>query len=137
MEIRDKINKKVKVKHPTQDITSVDLVEIYKHTGKNRCKNVVIFGAGQFDRSPCGTGTSAKLADLYTRGEIKENKVFINESITGSVFKGKIVGFTKVGKFNAVIPEITGRAWITGFNHYVIDPKDPLKKGVEKCRAEA
>ena len=129
LEIRDKINKKVKVKHPTQDITSVDLVEIYKHKGKNRCKNVVIFGAGQFDRSPCGTGTSAKLADLYTRGEIKENEVFINESITGSVFKGKIVGFTKVGKFNAVIPEITGRAWITGFNHYVIDPKDPLKYG--------
>jgi len=129
MEIKDKINKAVKVKHPTLGIMHIDLVEIYKRIKDNHFKNIVVFGNGQFDRSPCGTGTSAKLADLYAKGKIQKDQDLINESIIGSVFKGKITEVTKVGKYKAIIPEITGKAWITGFNHYVIDPKDSFKYG--------
>lgn len=132
MKIRDAVNEQVEIKHPTlSHIKTVDLVEIYdKPTNKEATyKNVVIFGQGQVDRSPCGTGTSAKLATLYAKGHIKEGEPFVYESILGTMFKGKIVGTTKVGEFDAIIPEITGAAFITGFNTFLIDDKDPVKYG--------
>ncbi|RKD33804.1 proline racemase [Thermohalobacter berrensis] len=132
MKIRDIINKNVEIKHPNlEHIKTVDLVEIYDEPThpKANLKNVVIFGEGQFDRSPCGTGTSAKLATLYSKGHIKENENFIYESILGTLFKGRILGTTKVGNYEAVIPEITGAAYITAFNQFIIDPEDPVKHG--------
>ncbi|AZR74638.1 proline racemase [Anoxybacter fermentans] len=132
LKIKDIVNKTVKVQHPEKKhIRSVDLVEIYDDPTNPEAdyKNVVIFGRGQVDRSPCGTGTSAKLATMFAKGQIKENEDFIYESITGTTFRGRIIGQTKVGEFDAVIPEITGSAYITGFNHFVIDPEDPLKYG--------
>lgn len=133
LEIRETINKTIKVQHPDlKHINTVDLVEIYDNPIHKDAdyKNVVIFGSGQMDRSPCGTGTCAKIATLYAKGELKEGQVFTYESITGTLFQGKVVGETKVGDFDAVIPEITGQAFITGFNEYVIDEDDPLKYGV-------
>lgn len=130
--LRDKINETVEIKHPTLDhIRTVDLVEIYDEAMDPRAdfRNVVIFGAGQFDRSPCGTGTSAKMAALYKKGKLKLNEEFVYESIAGMIFRGKLLGETKVGEIDAVIPEITGSAFITGFNHFVIDDNDPLKYG--------
>lgn len=132
IQIRDIVNQTVKVQHPEKKhINQVDLVEIYDAPSNPAAdkKNVVIFGQGQFDRSPCGTGTSAKLATLYKKRELKENEEFIYESITGTMFKGEIVGLAKVGEFEAVIPKITGNAYITGFNQFVIDPDDPLQYG--------
>lgn len=132
IQIRDIVNNTVEIWHPEKEhINTVDLVEIFDEptNPKAKFKNVVVFGQGQLDRSPCGTGTSAKLATLYAKGQIKEDEDFIYESITGTMFKGRIVGTTKVGAYNAVIPEITGSAYITGFNHFVIDPEDPLKYG--------
>lgn len=83
----EKINKDIKVQHPTLDITTVDLVEFYGPTPnpeKADMRNVVIFGEAQADRSPCGTGTSAKLATLYAWNEIKVGEEFRYESFTGS-----------------------------------------------------
>jgi proline racemase len=132
LSMRDVINKTVEIKHPTlSHIKTVDLIEIYDaptHPDANY-KNVVIFGQGQVDRSPCGTGTSAKLATLYSKGQIGEGEKFVYESILGTLFSGKIVGTTKVGEFDAIIPEITGSAYITGFNNYVFDEEDPVKYG--------
>lgn len=128
----DKINKEVKVQHPTLDITTVDLVEFYGPTPnpeKADMRNVVIFGEAQADRSPCGTGTSAKLATLYAWNEIKVGEEFRYESFTGSVFRGVIKEETSIGEHKAVIPQITGSAYITGMGTYVIDPTDPLKYG--------
>lgn len=108
--IRDELNKKVKIEHPkSPEINRVDLVEIYDEpsNGEADLKNVVIFGAGQFDRSPCGTGTSAKMAYLYAKDKIKINEPFVYESITGTMFKGKVLDETKVGEFDAILPEIT------------------------------
>ncbi|SFL19381.1 proline racemase [Halanaerobium salsuginis] len=132
IQIRDIVNETIKVEHPEKKyINTVDLVEIYDDPSNPAAdkKNAVIFGQGQLDRSPCGTGTSAKLATLYKKGLLKENEEFVYESITGTMFKGKIIALAKVGNFEAVVPEITANAYITGFNQFVIDPEDPLQYG--------
>ncbi len=132
LRLRDQINKEIEIQHPTlAHIKTVDLVEIFDEPTHPEAtyKNVVIFGQGQVDRSPCGTGTSAKLATLHAKGEIKEGEKFVYESILGTLFYGEIVGTTKVGEYDAVIPKVAGSAYITGFNHFVIDDTDPVKYG--------
>jgi len=84
---------------------------------------------GWLDRSPCGTGTSAKLAALHARGELGVGDRFVNRSVIGTRFEGRIVGETEVDGLSAVVPEITGRAWITGIGQYVLDPDDPFPEG--------
>lgn len=132
LELRDIINETVEIQHPTlAHIKTVDLVEIYDEPTHPEAtyKNVVIFGQGQVDRSPCGTGTCAKLATLHAKGELKQGEKFVYESILGTLFKGEIVGTDKVGDYDAIIPKISGAAYITGFNQLVIDEKDPVKHG--------
>ncbi|MBW1600189.1 proline racemase family protein [Streptomyces sp. JJ38] len=84
---------------------------------------------GWFDRSPCGTGTSARMAQLYARGELPLGRDFVNESFIGSRFTGRLVAKTEVGGVPAVIPTITGRAWLTGTAQYFLDPNDPFPGG--------
>ncbi len=130
MRIKVEINKSVPVSHPEKPhINTVDLVEIYEKRSRLQASNAVIFGRGALDRSPCGTGTSAKLAALYARGEIGLGEEYIHESIFGTVMRSKVLEETSVGGIPAIIPEITARAYITGFLQLVIDPDDPLKDG--------
>lgn len=132
LELRDIINKEIEIQHPLlPHIKTVDLVEIYgkPENPEATYKNVVIFGEGQVDRSPCGTGTSAKMASLKTKGELGMNEEFVYESILGTLFRGRLIGETTVGEYPAFIPQITGSAWITGFNQFVIDETDPVKYG--------
>lgn len=131
MELLNSINASVEIRHPYLDITTVDLVEFYSHTANKKAdmKNCVIFGDAQADRSPCGTGTSAKLAALYARGELGFHEEFVYESITGSVFRGKAVQEVQIGGKKGIIPQITGSAYITGYNEWIIDNQDPLKYG--------
>jgi proline racemase len=84
---------------------------------------------GWLDRSPCGTGTSAKLAAMHARGELAVGQGFVNRSVIGTRFGGRIVAETEVGGLPAVVPEITGRAWITGVGQYMLDPEDPFPEG--------
>ena len=84
---------------------------------------------GWFDRSPCGTGTSARMAQLHARGELAMNTDFVNESFIGTQFVGRLVDETTVAGIPAVIPTITGRAWVTGTAQYVLDPDDPFPAG--------
>lgn len=132
IKIRDEVNRSVIVYHPNLPyIKTVDLVEIYGPP-KNKeatLQNVVVFGTGQIDRSPCGTGTSAKLATLYAKGKIGLNEEFVYESITGTMFKARALGEVAVGKYIGIIPQITGKAYVTGFNHFVLNDDDPLKYG--------
>jgi proline racemase len=81
------------------------------------------------DRSPCGTGTSAKMATLYARGKLGLNEDFHHEGILGTVFTGRLLRETRVGPYPAVVPTISGQAWITGFAQYVLDPDDPFPEG--------
>lgn len=131
MKMIEKLNETVEIKHPYLDITTVDLAEFYCSPVNPKAdkRNVVIFGLSQADRSPCGTGTSAKLAMMYSRGEICLNEEFIYESITGSLFKGVPTKEIKLDGFDAIIPKITGSAYITGDNTWILDEADPLKYG--------
>ena len=78
------------------------------------------------DRSPCGTGTCGRMAVLFAKNELGLNEDFINESITGTTFRGRLIEKTTVGEYSAVVPEITGSAYITGFNQLILDPEDPF-----------
>nr|WP_055500940.1 proline racemase family protein [Nonomuraea pusilla] len=86
---------------------------------------------GWFDRSPCGTGTSARMAQLHARGELPLGTDFVNESFIGTRFIGRLLEETQVGGRTAVVPSITGRAWITGTAQYFLDPRDPFPAGFE------
>jgi proline racemase len=86
---------------------------------------------GWFDRSPCGTGTSARMAELWARGELALDEDFVNESFIGSRFTGRLIGETEVAGIPAVIATITGRAWVTGLAQYLLDPSDPFPSGFE------
>lgn len=132
MKLRDAINENIKIEHPTlKHIKTVDLVEIYDKASHEEAnfKNMVVFGDGNIDRSPCGTGTSAKLATLYAKGQIKINEPFVYESILGTLFRGRVIEERKLDGYNAIIPEITGSSYILGFSNYVYDPEDSLTYG--------
>ena len=84
---------------------------------------------GAIDRSPCGTGTSARMATLHSRGRLRIGEDFRHEGILGTVFTGRLLEETRIGDRAAVVPEITGQAWITGIADYVVDPTDPFPDG--------
>ncbi|MGW6209205.1 proline racemase family protein [Streptomyces sp. NPDC055089] len=94
-----------------------------------RSRHAMAIHPGWFDRSPCGTGTSARMAQLHARGELALDTDFVNESFIGTEFTGRLVAETTVGALPAVVPTVTGRAWITGTAQYFLDPADPFPEG--------
>ena len=92
-------------------------------------RNVTIFAEAEVDRSPCGTGTCAVLAVLDAMGIVQPGQPFVHESIIGSTFTAKVVGRTTVGDLPAIVPELTGSAWITGEHTFIVDDDDPFKSG--------
>jgi proline racemase len=94
-------------------------------------RNAMVIHPGWFDRSPCGTGTSARMAQLHARGELAVAEDFVNESLLGTRFTGRLVSETTVGDVPAVVPTVAGRAWITGMGQYLLDPTDPFPAGFE------
>ncbi|MGE3910949.1 MAG: proline racemase family protein [Chloroflexota bacterium] len=104
-------------------------------------KNAVVVSTGAFDwdrpatwtgavdRSPCGTGTCARMATLYARGQLPLGQNFVHEGILGTTFTGRLLETTTVGPYAAVVPSITGRAWITGMSQYVLAADDPFPEG--------
>jgi proline racemase len=84
---------------------------------------------GAIDRSPCGTGTCARMATLHARGKLGLDQDFHHEGILGTIFTGRLLEETSVGPYRAVVPTISGRAWITGFCNYVVEPDDPFPEG--------
>jgi trans-L-3-hydroxyproline dehydratase len=92
-------------------------------------RNVCVFAEGEVDRSPTGTGVSARLALEYARGLLKKNEPFIVESIIDTQFTGTVVDAKKFGPHDAVIPQVEGSAWITGRHEFLVAPDDPIKDG--------
>ncbi len=90
---------------------------------------MTIFADHQIDRSPCGTGTSARVATLYARGELSKGQPFLHESITGGVFQSEVLKETKVQNYDAVVPKVAGTAQVTGFHQFVIDARDAMPEG--------
>lgn len=130
-EIRKQANK-LELSHPERpDITTVDDVLF---TGEpefpgDTYKSLVFLGQAQIDRSPCGTGTCARMGALYAKGLLGKDDVFYHESILGTVFEGRISQETTVGGYKAIIPLVKSRAYITGMGNLFIDTEDPLKNG--------
>ncbi len=132
MRIMEAVGQQVEIRHPENP----GINEI-KHTiltgpatvAGAAAKAAVVIYPGTLDRSPCGTGTSARMAQLFGRGELALNQEFIHESFIGTVFKGMMVQETRVGDMTAAIPTIEGRAWITGLQQFVLDPTDPFPAG--------
>lgn len=92
-------------------------------------RNAMAIHPGWFDRSPCGTGTSARMAQLHARGELELGQPYVNESFIGTRFTGHLLRTTALGGYTAVVPTVTGRAWITGMGQYLLDPTDPFPEG--------
>lgn len=97
----------------------------------NKARNAVFYGDKAIDRSPCGTGTSARMAQWFAKGKLKQGDTFIHESIIGSVFKGKVESTTQVGRYQGLIPSIEGSARVTGYNKLILDPEDPYVRGFQ------
>jgi proline racemase len=111
-------------------ITQVEFTNpLGRKDGVLTAKNCVVVSPGRIDRSPCGTGTSARLAVMHSRGEIEVGERFIHESIIGTFFESAVEGLTDVGGVPAVIPSVAGQAWITDISTIVLDPSDPFQTG--------
>jgi len=117
--------------HPEDDRIRGCRHVVFHEPGKNGAdaKAATSIHPGWLDRSPCGTGTSARIAQLHALGELKTGEEFVNESVIGTRFRARVVGETTVAGRPAIIPEITGRAWITGIGQYLLDPSDPFPAG--------
>jgi proline racemase len=130
--IRAAIEAEVPLVHPegeqSKGLVSVQFYAPPRHP-RAHLRNAVVVAPAGLDRSPCGTGTSARLANLWARGGIALGREFVHESILGTLFEARVVGTTRVGAHEAVIPEITGRAWLAGFNQLVLTPDDPFPAG--------
>ena len=132
--LRKRLNEKYSFEHPSDaKITGLSHIQwTGKPTnGKAHARNAVFYGEKAIDRSPCGTGTSARMAQWYGRGRLNVGDTFVHESIIGSLFAGRIEKLTKVGSYEAIIPSIEGWAYVTGFNTLIVDEKDPYAHGFQ------
>jgi proline racemase len=127
------INEQAPPRHPTIDgVDHCHHVEfIAPGSTAELSRHAMAIYPGWFDRSPCGTGTSARMAELWARGELPLDTDFVNESFIGSRFVGRLIAETTVEGVPAVIPTITGRAWVTGMAQYLLDPSDPFPTGFQ------
>jgi 4-hydroxyproline epimerase len=132
--LRRALNEKYRFQHPEKpEIRGLSHI---LWTGKPTraeatARNAVFYGDKAIDRSPCGTGTSARMAQWAAKGKLAEGETFTHESIIGSMFRGQIVGRAKVGGKPAVIPSIAGWARVTGYNTIFIDDRDPFAHGFQ------
>jgi len=132
------------VAHPENpQVRNVSIAQLSTVPGDGRAsrRNAVVVSTGELDwqrpqtwggvldRSPCGTGTCAKMAVMHAKGELGLGEEFIHEGILGTHFTGRLLRETRVGEYAAVVPSLSGRAWITGFSQYVVDAEDPFPDG--------
>jgi proline racemase len=142
--IKAAANEQLPVVHPDQPgFAGITIAQLSgpPHAAISSRRNVVTVSTGKLDwdrpstwtgaidRSPCGTGTCAKMATLHARGRLGLDEPFVHEGILGTTFTGRLVEETTVGAYRAVVPELTGAAWITGFSSWVVDPEDPFPDG--------
>ena len=129
--IMDAINDQNPVAHPENPDINVCHHVYLEAPGSTaeHSRHAMAIHPGWFDRSPCGTGTSARMAQLHARGQLATDTDFVNESFIGSRFVGRIIGETAVGDRPGILPTVTGRAWITGTAQYMLDPSDPFPSG--------
>lgn len=142
--VRGAANEQLHAVHPEQPAfagITISQLSGPPHDARHHARNAVVVATGtvdfanpstwtgSIDRSPCGTGTCAKMATLYAKGRLRRGEPFLHESVLGTLFEGEIVEEGRVGPHAAIIPTLSGQAWITGFAQYVVDPTDPFPQG--------
>ena len=132
VEIIDAVNNLIEVEHPLEEkINKVELILFLEDSSSENVntRNVNVFGKGQVARSACGTGLSAQMATETAKGNLKKDSVYATESIIKTPFFGRVVDEVNVGEKSAIIPEINGRAFITGKHEFILHPDDELRSG--------
>jgi proline racemase len=133
--IRRAVNDQRAVQHPELPfVDSVEAVEFHapleeRADGALLGRNAAVFGERTIDRSPCGTGTGARMAVLHARGQLGIGQPFVSESIIGTRFVGRIAEKTEVGGYPAIVPLVSGQAYLTGFHQFVVEVEDPFPRG--------
>lgn len=132
--ITDAANEQIGFAHPIiEDWKHISFCQIHSQQqsapGSIRVRNAVALKPGKLDRSPTGTGVCARMAVLHAKGMMAIADSYVGESIIGSRFEGRILGTTRVGQVPAILPEFSGRAWITGVHQHTLDPTDPWPEG--------
>ena len=134
MELKRWVNANIDIHHPERPdirgIYGVIIMSPEKRTERGLAgRQICVFAEGAVDRSPCGTGTSARLALLVSQGKLKIGEDLEAAGIVGTTFTGRALGMVQECGFDAIVPHISGGAWLTGFNKLVLDPADPLPEG--------
>jgi len=131
-EVKEAANKAFAVVHPEipeiNHIYGTIIANEPRHAGSTQA-NCCVFADREVDRSPTGSGTGGRVAQLYLRGRMSKDDTLVNESIVGTIFKGRVLRETAVGNIKAVIPEVEGSAHVCGFANWIIDERDPLTYG--------
>ena len=132
MKLIEAANQQLVVRHPTRpEVNTVDVVEFYDpaEDASGNGRSIVIYGEGHMDRSPCGTGTAAKLTLLHHQGRLGLREPFVNTSPLKTQFQGRLLEKIRLGNLDAVVAEIRGSAYLTGIHEFIMDPMDPFQKG--------
>lgn len=131
MAIIDAANQQLNVSHPERpEVKTIDVVEFYEEGPEaSEGASVVVYGASHMDRSPCGTGTSAKMTLLHHKGHLTPGNQYKNRSPLGTHFTGHVRETVSIGKFPAVVATVQGSARITGYHSFVVDHRDPFPEG--------
>jgi proline racemase len=132
MEVKNATNMAFSIVHPQltdiKDIYGTIISGVPRHPGSSQA-NCCVFADREVDRSPTGSGTAGRVAQLHARGELAAGMTLVNESIVGSIFKGRVLSRARLGDFDAVIPEVSGNAFICGFANWILDGRDPQTYG--------
>ena len=132
MEVKNATNAAFSIVHPEltdiKDIYGTIISGVPRHPGSSQA-NCCVFADREVDRSPTGSGTAGRVALLHARGELAAGTTLVNESIVGSIFKGRVLSRARLGDFDAVIPEVSGNAFICGFANWILDGRDPQTYG--------
>ena len=131
MAVIDAANEQCTVFHPErQEVSTIDVTEFYKEEKDGSGgTGAVVYGESHLDRSPCGTGTAAKMTLLHHKGKLSLGETYRNRSPLGTVFTGEIAREEKTGDFTGVVCQVSGNAHVTGCNSFVIDKSDPFQEG--------
>jgi proline racemase len=130
MAIIDAANRELTVQHPEHPyVNTIDVTEFHVLDAPGQSRNAVVYGEAHVDRSPCGTGTSAKMALLFHQGNMEVGDSLVNTGLLGTTFTGRIVAETTVGPFAAIVPEIRGQAHLTGRHRFIVREDDPFPRG--------
>jgi proline racemase len=129
-EMKRALDSEHEVVHPLEpELRDVYGVIFWQGEGERRQRNVTVFANGEVDRSPCGSGTSARLALLDASGALSRGETLTHVSLIGTEFEARVVGDQEVGGYPGVVTEVSGSAHLTGFHQFVLEPDDPLETG--------